>query len=75
MPIHYASVINNRNVIVLQGCYEQSQTIFKSQVISNSKIIKRYGYAEAPIEGNLRILYHNWDMVTAAIVISQEVDK
>ena len=37
--------------------------------------IQRFGYSEITIEGNLRILFHNWDMVTAGIVISHEVDK
>ena len=55
--------------------YERTATNFKTQVQQNSSRIQRFGYAEAQIEGNLRILYHNWDSVTAAIVISHEVDK
>ena len=55
--------------------YERTATNFKTQVQQNSKSIQRFGYAEAQIEGNLRILYHNWDSITAAIVISHEVDK
>lgn len=75
MPVHYACVLNARNVIVLQGVYERTQTIFKTQVIQNSNRIQRFGFAEAPIDATLRILYHNWDTATAAIVVSQEVDK
>ena len=75
MPIHYACVLNKRNVLVLQGVYEKSQTIFKTQVLANTQYIKRFAYSEAPLESNLRIMYHNWDTVTAAIVVSIEVDQ
>ena len=76
MPIHYACILNNRrDVVVLQGVYNRTQTIFKSQVLQNSNRIKQYGYADAPTESDLMILYHNWDTVTAAIVYSREVDR
>ena len=75
MPIHYACVLNSRNVVVLQGVYEKSGTIFRTQVVQNANRIQRYSYTEAALDSNLRILYHNWDTATAAIVISHEVDK
>ena len=75
MPIHYASILNRYKVVVLQGVYESTQTIFKTQVIQNAHVITQFGYNEAPLENNLRIMYHNWDMVTAAIVVSHEVDR
>ena len=76
MPIHYASILNCRNVIVLQGVYASTQTFFNSQVIQNSNRIVRFGFSEAPLVGSdLRIVYHNWETVTAAIVVSHEVDK
>ena len=43
--------------------------------MQNATYIKRFGYSEAPLESNLKILYHNWDTVTAAIVISHEIDR
>lgn len=76
MPIHYACILNARkDVVVLQGVYERTQTIFKSQVMQNSNIIKQYQYTDCQTESNLQILYHNWDTVTAAIVYSREVDR
>lgn len=75
MPIHYACILNDRRAFVLHGMYERTQTIFKSQVIQNASVIQKYGYAEAPIESNLRILYHNWGTATSAIVVSHEVDR
>ena len=76
MPIHYASVLNCRNVIVLQGVYASTQTFFNTQVIQNSSRITRFGFSEAPLgNSDLKIVYHNWDTVTAAIVVSLEVDR
>ena len=76
MPIHYACILNCRNVIVLQGVYASTQTFFNSQVIQNSNRIVRFGFSEAPLaNSDLRIVYHNWETVTAAIVVSHEVDK
>ena len=37
--------------------------------------IKPFGYGEANLESNLRVLYHNWGTVTAAIVVSNEIDR
>ena len=75
MPIHYACILNQRNVLVLQGVYSHTQTIFKTQVLQNTKNIKRFAFSEAHLENNLRIMFNNWDTVTAAIVISHEVDQ
>ena len=74
MPIHYACILSQRNVLVLQGVYSHTQTIFKTQVLQNTKHIKRFAFSEAHLENNLRIMFNNWDTVTAAIVISHEVD-
>ena len=75
MPIHYASILNQRSFVVLRGMYSRTETDFKSQVQQNSNMISRFGFSEANLQSNLRILYHNWDSVTAAIVVSHEVDK
>ena len=76
MPIHYACILNCRSVIVLQGVYASTQTFFNTQVVQNSNRIVRFGFSEVPLKNSdLRIVYHNWDMVTAAIVASHEVDK
>ena len=75
MPIHYASILNSRNVVVLEGVDGRTQTKFTTKVVTNAAAIQRFGYAEVPIEGDMQILYHNWDTVTAAIVASKEVDK
>ena len=75
MPIHYAAILSKNKEVVLQGMYENSQTSFKTQVVQNSAAIKLYGYSEAGLENKLKILYHNWDTVTAAIVISHEIDR
>ena len=75
MPIHYACVLNQRTALVLHGVYKDTETIFKTQVLQNSNRIKRFSYSEAPLDNNLRIMYHNWDTVTAAIVVSHEVDQ
>ena len=75
MPIHYGCILNQRNFVVLRGMYSRTETDFKSQVQQNSNAITRFGFSEAPLQSNLRILYHNWDSVTAAIVVSHEVDK
>ena len=75
MPIHYACVLNARNTVVLQGVYEKTQTIFKTQVLQHANRSQRYGFSEAMLESNLKILYHNWDTATAAIVFSNEVDR
>ena len=39
MPIHYASILNARNIEVLHGVYASTQTIFKTQVLQNAKVI------------------------------------
>ena len=75
MPIHYASILSQRNEVVLQGMYAQSQTSFKTQVIQNSGVIQQYRYSEAQLPDNLKILYQNWGTVSAAIVISHEIDR
>ena len=75
MPIHYACILNARNNVVLQGVYESTQTIFKSQILQNSRIITRFQFKEATISDGLRVLYWNWDTITAAIVIDNVVDK
>ena len=75
MPVHYACILNFRNQLVIHGVSEKTQTIFKTQVIQNVNRIQRFGFSEVPIESNLRILFHNWDSVTAAIVVGQEVDR
>ena len=74
MPIHYACILNQRHTLVLQGVYSHTQTIFKTQVLQNTRSIKKFAFSEAPLENNLRIMFHNWDTVTAAIVVSHEVD-
>ena len=75
MPVHYACILNFRNQLVIHGVSEKTQTIFKTQVIQNVNRIIRFGFSEVPIESNLRILFHNWDTVTAAIVVGLEVDR
>ena len=74
MPIHYASILNARNTLVLQGVYERTQTIFKTQVIQNAYQIKRFGFSKVPLDQTLYIMFQNWDSITAAIVVSNEVD-
>ena len=75
MPIHYASILSQRNVVVLQGVYATTQTSFKTQVVQYAQAIKPFGYGEAALQSNLRVLYHNWGTVTAAIVVSNEIDR
>ena len=75
-PIHYASLLNGRNVVVLQGVNASSQTNFKKQVEQNAEEIKHFGYSEVgDQESNLKIMYYNWDTVTAAIVVSLHIDR
>ena len=75
MPIHYACILSNNKEVVLQGMYAKSQTNFKTQVVQNSGVIQQYRYSEAQLPDNLKILYQNWDTVSAAIVISHEIDR
>ena len=76
MPIHYACVLNARFNVVLQGMYEKTATNFKPQVTQNANRIQRFQYSEVPLpQTNLKIMYHNWDTATAAMVVSHEVDR
>ena len=44
-------------------------------MVQYAAAIKPFGYGEANLESNLRVLYHNWGTVTAAIVVSNEIDR
>ena len=74
MPIYYASLINSRQVVVLQGVYEQTKTVFKSQVIQLSNKIQAYKTTLAQIDPTLSIVYRNYGTISLAIVVSKDID-
>ena len=41
MPIHYAALLNKRNVVVLQGIYKRGGSNFKTSVINYTGQIKQ----------------------------------
>ena len=59
MPIHYASILNQRNVVVLQGVYAKTQTIFKTHVIQYANVITKFATKQVQIDERLSIVYKN----------------
>ena len=76
MPIYYAALINQRNMVVLQGADKNSRTLFKSDIERHTDQIRDYGFSRVEFSTNYFITFRNLErQVTCALVISKEVDK
>lgn len=76
MPILYVALLNKRYEIVLQGVYKRGGSNFKTSVTNQSYTskIQLYGTNQIFLDEKLTLIYRNQDSVTAAIVITKEID-
>ena len=59
MPIHYAALLNKRNVIVLQGIYKKGGSNFKTSVTQFSNQVEKYQTHQVMLDDKLILIYRN----------------
>ena len=74
MPIHYVALLNRREDVVLQGIYKSGGSNFKTSVTKFTSQIRQHGTKMISLDDKLILVYRNHEAVTAAIVITKEID-
>ena len=78
MPIHYVALMNQYNVVVLQGSHQQgvlkTGSNFKSSVVKLDSHIRTFAIKEQKLDDRLTLVYSNRDQVTAVLVKTNEID-
>ena len=74
MPIHYVALLNRREEVVLQGVYKSGGSNFKTSVVKFTSQIRPHGTKMISLDDKLILVYRNQEAVTAAIVITKEID-
>ena len=74
MPIHYVALLNRREEVVLQGIYKSGGSNFKTSVVKFTSQIRQHGTKMISLDDKLILVYRNQEAVTAAIVITKEID-
>ena len=74
MPIYYAALLNKRDQVVLQGIYKSGGSNFKTSVANFTHQIRKPGTKMVALDDKLILVYRNQDSVTAAVVITKEID-